>query len=112
MNWSGVYRGMGKYKDFVSPKDKWSQMRHKPVGEHFNLSGHSVMDLKVAILPQKHFKTRLQRETAELEFICKFSTINLGLNNYLNWFAYYKGNFPSLYIYISIFAGMNLPLPP
>uniref|UniRef100_A0A8C3FIP3 Ig-like domain-containing protein n=1 Tax=Chrysemys picta bellii TaxID=8478 RepID=A0A8C3FIP3_CHRPI len=38
----------------------------KPMGEHFNLSNHSVTDLKVAILQQKNFKNRLQRETAEL----------------------------------------------
>uniref|UniRef100_A0A8C3EYT3 GIY-YIG domain-containing protein n=1 Tax=Chrysemys picta bellii TaxID=8478 RepID=A0A8C3EYT3_CHRPI len=37
----------------------------KPVGEHFNLSGHSMSDLQVAILQQKNFKNRLQRETAE-----------------------------------------------
>ncbi|KAM9113603.1 uncharacterized protein ACDP82_020249 isoform 1-T1 [Pangshura tecta] len=39
----------------------------KPVGEHFSLSNHSATDLKVAILKQKNFKNRLQRETAELE---------------------------------------------
>uniref|UniRef100_A0A674J230 Ig-like domain-containing protein n=1 Tax=Terrapene triunguis TaxID=2587831 RepID=A0A674J230_9SAUR len=42
----------------------------KPVVEHFNLSGHSMTDLHVAILQQKSFKNRLQRETAELELIC------------------------------------------
>ncbi|CAM5072920.1 unnamed protein product [Natator depressus] len=47
---------------------------HKPVGEHFNLSGHSITDLKVAILQQKEFKNRLQRETAELELICKLTS--------------------------------------
>ncbi|XP_074818091.1 uncharacterized protein LOC141992658 [Natator depressus] len=51
---------------------------HKPVGEHFDFSGHSITDLKVAILQQKDFKNRLQRETAELELICKLDTINLG----------------------------------
>ncbi|MDF8238703.1 hypothetical protein P4715_15110, partial [Listeria monocytogenes] len=43
---------------------------HKPVGEHFNLSGHAITDMKVAILQQKNFKSILHRETAELEFIC------------------------------------------
>uniref|UniRef100_A0A674JZJ9 FERM and PDZ domain containing 2 n=1 Tax=Terrapene triunguis TaxID=2587831 RepID=A0A674JZJ9_9SAUR len=50
------------------------------VGEHFNLPGHTIADLKVAILQQKNFRTRLQRETAELQFICKFDTISSGLN--------------------------------
>ncbi|XP_073199614.1 dymeclin isoform X3 [Lepidochelys kempii] len=62
---------------------------HKPVGEHFNLSGHAITDMKVAILKQKNFKSRLQRETAELEFICKLDTINLGLNRDLEWLSHY-----------------------
>ncbi|CAM4539123.1 unnamed protein product [Lepidochelys kempii] len=62
---------------------------HKPVGEHFNLSGHAITDMKVAILKQKNFKSRLQRETAELEFICKLDTINLGLNRDWVWLSQY-----------------------
>ncbi|CAM4698899.1 unnamed protein product, partial [Caretta caretta] len=62
---------------------------HKPVGEHFNLSGHAITDMKVAILQQKNFKSRLQRETAELEFICKLDTINLGLNRDWEWLSHY-----------------------
>ncbi|MDF8086877.1 GIY-YIG nuclease family protein, partial [Listeria monocytogenes] len=62
---------------------------HKPVGEHFNLSGHAITDMKVAILKQKNFKSRLQRETAELEFICKLDTINLGLNRDWEWLSHY-----------------------
>ncbi|CAM5170374.1 unnamed protein product, partial [Eretmochelys imbricata] len=62
---------------------------HKPVGEHFSLSGHMITDMKVAILQQKNFKTRLQRETVELEFICKLDTINLGLNRDWEWLSHY-----------------------
>ncbi|EMP30441.1 hypothetical protein UY3_12442 [Chelonia mydas] len=62
---------------------------HKPVGEHFNLCGHTITDMKVAILQQKNFKTRLQRETVELEFICKLDTINLGLNRDLGGVNHY-----------------------
>ncbi|XP_065454583.1 uncharacterized protein LOC135984072 [Chrysemys picta bellii] len=62
----------------------------KPVGEHFNLSGHSMTDLRVAILQQKNFKNRLQRETAELELICKLDTINSGLNKDWEWLSHYK----------------------
>ncbi|CAM5130490.1 unnamed protein product [Natator depressus] len=62
---------------------------HKPVGEHFNLSGHAITDMRVAILKQKNFKSRLQRETAELEFICKLDTINLGLNRDWEWLSHY-----------------------
>ncbi|CAM5142296.1 unnamed protein product [Natator depressus] len=67
----------------------------KPVGEHFNHPGHSITDLKVAILDQKTFRNRLQRETAELKFICKFNTINLGLNRDWEWLAHYKSSFAS-----------------
>ncbi|XP_048698400.2 uncharacterized protein LOC125633326 [Caretta caretta] len=62
---------------------------HKPVGEHLNLSGHSISHLKVAILQQKDFRNRLQRETAELELICKLDTINLGLNRDWEWLSHY-----------------------
>ncbi|CAM4645092.1 unnamed protein product, partial [Caretta caretta] len=62
---------------------------HKPVGEHFNLFGHVITDMKVAILQQKNFKSRLQRETVELEFICKLDTINLGLNRDWEWLSHY-----------------------
>ncbi|XP_074974844.1 endothelin-3 isoform X1 [Caretta caretta] len=61
----------------------------KPVGEHFNLPGHSITDLKVTILQQKNFKKRLQRETAELELICKLDTIKLGLNKEWEWVGHY-----------------------
>ncbi|XP_073212655.1 uncharacterized protein [Lepidochelys kempii] len=61
---------------------------HKPVGEHFNLSGHSISDLKVTILQQKDFKNRL-RETAELELICKLDTINSGLKRDWEWMSHY-----------------------
>ncbi|XP_065414590.1 uncharacterized protein LOC135973774 [Chrysemys picta bellii] len=67
-----------------------NQNTQKPVGEHFNLSGHSVTDLRVAILQQKNFKNRLQRETAELELICKLDTINSGLNKDWEWLSHYK----------------------
>ncbi|XP_053884602.1 uncharacterized protein LOC128837434 [Malaclemys terrapin pileata] len=63
----------------------------KPIGEHFNLSGHSITDLKVAILqPKKTFKNSLQCETAELELICKLDTIRLSLNKDWEWLSYYK----------------------
>ncbi|XP_065441954.1 uncharacterized protein LOC122172662 isoform X1 [Chrysemys picta bellii] len=62
----------------------------KPEGEHFNLSGHSMSDLRVAILQQKNFKNRLQRETAKLELICKLDTINSGLNKDWEWLSHYK----------------------
>ncbi|XP_065436529.1 zinc finger protein 577-like [Chrysemys picta bellii] len=68
---------------------------HKPVSEHFNLPGHSITDLKVTIIEQKNFRNRLQRETAELKFICKFNTINLGLNRDWEWLAHYRSSFSS-----------------
>ncbi|EMP38372.1 CDK5 and ABL1 enzyme substrate 1, partial [Chelonia mydas] len=47
----------------------------KPVREHFNLFGRSITELKVATLQQNNFKNRLQRETAELELICKLDRL-------------------------------------
>uniref|UniRef100_A0A452I3I4 Uncharacterized protein n=1 Tax=Gopherus agassizii TaxID=38772 RepID=A0A452I3I4_9SAUR len=68
----------------------------KPVGEHFNLPGHTIADLKVPILQQKNFRTRLQRETAKLQFVCKFDTISSGLNKDCEWLANYRTSFSSL----------------
>ncbi|XP_075782078.1 uncharacterized protein LOC142828105 [Pelodiscus sinensis] len=51
----------------------------KPIGEHFNLPGHTVADLKVAIL-QQNFNNKRERRTAEKQFIGKFDSIRLGLN--------------------------------
>ncbi|XP_065412494.1 uncharacterized protein LOC122174794 [Chrysemys picta bellii] len=39
---------------------------------------------------EKNFKNRLQRETAELELICKLDTINKGLNKDWEWLSHYK----------------------
>ncbi|XP_074924975.1 uncharacterized protein LOC142047212 [Chelonoidis abingdonii] len=68
----------------------------KPIGEHFNLPEHTIADLKVTILQQKNFRTRLQRETAELQFICKFDTNSSGLNKDCERLANYRTSFSSL----------------
>ncbi|XP_060137720.1 uncharacterized protein LOC132593050 isoform X2 [Zootoca vivipara] len=47
----------------------------KPVGEHFNLPGHSIQDLKAAVLLQKNFRNRQEREDAKLELITKLKTM-------------------------------------
>ncbi|XP_050781640.1 uncharacterized protein LOC127035616 [Gopherus flavomarginatus] len=82
----------------------------KPVGEHFNLPGHTIADLKVAILQQKNFRTRHQRETAELQFICKFDTISSGLNKDCEWLANYRTSFSSLGFHTS--TARTGPHPP
>ncbi|XP_050792228.1 uncharacterized protein LOC127042831 [Gopherus flavomarginatus] len=82
----------------------------KPVGEHFNLPGHTIADLKVAILQQENFRTRLQRETAEFQFICKFDTISSGLNKDCEWLANYKTSFSSLGFHTS--TARTGPYPP
>ncbi|XP_053899092.1 uncharacterized protein LOC128844939 isoform X2 [Malaclemys terrapin pileata] len=114
------YRGDALYYNerqncILESKEDWicKILRLKSVEENFNLPGHSITDLKVAILQQKNFKNRLQRETAEVQFICKLNTINLGLNRDWEWLAHYKSNFPSLGIDTSssiIESGPHLPL--
>ncbi|KAJ7329692.1 hypothetical protein JRQ81_015866, partial [Phrynocephalus forsythii] len=66
---------------------QWTQVRHKkpqyctrkPVSNHFSLSGHSLKDLKVIMLEQNHYKSRIQRETAEIKCICMMETHKNGL---------------------------------
>uniref|UniRef100_A0A8C8SIF0 Tyrosine-protein kinase receptor n=1 Tax=Pelusios castaneus TaxID=367368 RepID=A0A8C8SIF0_9SAUR len=62
----------------------------KPVGEHFNLPAHSLDDLLIAVLKQMNNKSQLQRETAELELICKFDSVVLGLNRDYGFFSHYN----------------------
>ncbi|XP_060137732.1 uncharacterized protein LOC118078985 isoform X3 [Zootoca vivipara] len=47
----------------------------KSVREHFNLPGHSIQDLKAAVLLQKNFRNRQEREDAKLELITKLKTM-------------------------------------
>ncbi|XP_073170009.1 high affinity copper uptake protein 1 isoform X3 [Lepidochelys kempii] len=82
----------------------------RPVGEHVNLPGHTITDLKAAILQQRNFRTRLQRETAELQFLCKFDASSSGLNKDSDWLANYKSSFSSLGVHTSI--ARRQPHPP
>ncbi|KAJ7322722.1 hypothetical protein JRQ81_019009, partial [Phrynocephalus forsythii] len=52
----------------------------KSVSNHFSLPGHSLKDLKVTVLEQNHYRSRIQRETAEIRFISMMDTHNKGLN--------------------------------
>lgn len=62
----------------------------KPVGEHFNLPGHSIQDLKVAVLLQRNFRNRLEREAAELQLITKLKTMERpGLNKDIGFLSHY-----------------------
>ena len=52
----------------------------KATGIHFNLSGHSVSDMKVTILEKVHSLDPLVRKEREDLFIRKFNTKYKGLN--------------------------------
>ncbi|XP_060137736.1 uncharacterized protein LOC132593051 isoform X2 [Zootoca vivipara] len=47
----------------------------KSVREHFNLPGHSIQDLKAAVLLQENFRNRQEREDAEFKLITKLKTM-------------------------------------
>ena len=61
----------------------------KPVSEHFNLPGHSLIHLKVAVLQQRSFKTRMDRETAEQKIIQRLDRIDRGLNRNRGFMSHY-----------------------
>ena len=52
----------------------------KPVAEHFNLPGHSLSQLTVAILQQRRFTNWMEREAAKQKLIHKLDCIDRGLN--------------------------------
>ena len=51
-----------------------------PTGEHFNLPGHSLSDLRVSILEKVRSKDDMYRKERERYFIRKFYTYYKGLN--------------------------------
>ena len=59
----------------------------KATGFHFNLSGHSVSDMKVTILEKVHSLDPLVRKEREDLFIRKFNTKYKGLNKKWSFIA-------------------------
>ena len=54
------------------------------------LPGHSRKDLKVAVLIQRNFRNRLEREVAELKLITKLKTMERpGLNRGIGLLSHY-----------------------
>lgn len=62
----------------------------KPVAEHFNLPGHSLSQLKVAVVQQRTFKDRFEREAAEQKIIKKLNCIDQGLNRDHGFLSHYQ----------------------
>lgn len=48
--------------------DRRNYKTEKPV-EHFSFPGHSILDLKVAVLLERNFRNRLERKIAEFQVI-------------------------------------------
>ena len=57
-----------------------SKQTDKATGEHFNLPGHSVANLKVSIIEQVKFNSDLYRKEREEFYIRKFNTLYEGMN--------------------------------
>ena len=51
-----------------------------PTGEHFNLPGHTLSDLRVTILEKVMSTDDMYRKARERYFIRKFNTYYKGLN--------------------------------
>ena len=57
-----------------------NQVLSTPTGEHFNLPGHSLSDMKMVILEKVRSQDDLYRKEREKYFIRKFNTYYAGLN--------------------------------
>ena len=57
-----------------------NQVTSKATGDHWNLPGHSLADLRVTILEQTKYKSEEYRKEREKHFIRKFNTFNNGIN--------------------------------
>ena len=57
-----------------------NQHLDKAIGAHFNITGHSLSDLKIIILEQVKKKDIEYRKQRENYFIRKLNTLNIGLN--------------------------------
>ena len=64
----------------LSPLHVTSKQTDKATGEHFNLPGHSVANLKVSIIEQVKFNSDLYRKEREEFYIRKFNTLYEGMN--------------------------------
>ena len=53
---------------------------NKATGEHFNLPGHSVADMKVTILEKIYSQDEMIRKEREAMFISKMNTKYKGMN--------------------------------
>lgn len=79
-----------------------NQKTEKPVGEDFKLPGHSMGDSKVAVLFQRNFRNRLEREMTELKVITALRiTESPGLNRDIRFFYLptYANLIQLLYLY-------------
>ena len=52
----------------------------KATGEHFNLPGHTVANMKISVIEQVRYKSDLYRKEREEFYIRKFNTLNEGMN--------------------------------
>ena len=84
MSGQSLRQQMNSHKFDIRNKDT-----QKPVAEHFNLPGHLLTQLKVAVLQQKEFKTRMDREAAEQKIIHRLGCIGEGLNRDRGFMSHY-----------------------
>ena len=59
---------------------------NKATGEHFNLEGHNISDMRIQIIEKIFTRNGFFRKERERMFINKFDTKRKGLNK-VKWFA-------------------------
>ena len=52
----------------------------KATGEHFNLPGHSLADMRVTVIEKVHSADPMMRKTRESHFITKLNSKHKGMN--------------------------------
>ncbi|XP_033121310.1 uncharacterized protein LOC117120378 [Anneissia japonica] len=62
----------------------------KPVAEHFTSTGHTINNLRVAVVKKGNFKNNLDREICEQKIIKQLDCVNLGLNKDYGFLAHYR----------------------
>jgi len=57
-----------------------SKKLNEPTGEHFNMPGHELANLKITILEKMKTNNIIYRKERESYLIRKFNTFNRGMN--------------------------------
>ena len=80
---NSVWQLMNGYKSHIKHNE------NKPVAKHFNKPGHSLENLRLAVIKKVKGTIKEPREVEEQKIIFKFNSVNKSLNRDYSFMSYY-----------------------